>query len=160
VHAQVQAARADGYSTIWLGGISIGGFMALAYAAAYQPLAGGMIDGLCLLSPYPGNRLLLADIRRAGALANWRAPCAEGDDECRVWRWLQAHGKDGELPIYCGYGRQDRFADGQQMLAEALPPQQVDVIDGMHDWPAWRKLWNNFLDRAFAEGAPAMSRAK
>jgi hypothetical protein len=28
-----------------------------------------------------------------------------------------------------------------------LPAQRVDLIAGAHDWPSWRKLWNNFLDR-------------
>src|SRR3954465_6568239 len=47
----VLPARALGCRSIWLGGISLGGFVALAYAARFSQ----DIDGLCLLAPYLGN---------------------------------------------------------------------------------------------------------
>lgn len=139
--AVVQPAR-HAYSQIWLAGISIGGFIALAYADRFS----GCVDGLCLLAPYPGSRLLSNEIEAAGGLERWAAIDAGDDTERRVWRWLQSHGETGPQ-LYFGYGRQDRFASGQSKMAAALPTGCVDSVEGGHDWSAWRQLWDNFLDR-------------
>jgi len=63
----VLPARAAGVS-IWLGGISLGGLFALGYAAAFPD----EVDGLCLLAPYLGNRILTAEIAQAAGLAAWQ----------------------------------------------------------------------------------------
>jgi alpha-beta hydrolase superfamily lysophospholipase len=63
----VLPARTAGVS-IWLGGISLGGLTALDYAASCPE----EIDGLCLLAPYLGNRILTAEIARAPGLAAWQ----------------------------------------------------------------------------------------
>ncbi len=134
-----------GYAQVWLAGISIGGFLAMAYAQTHP----GRISGLCLLAPYPGNRMLTGEIRQAGGLHLWTAQCAADDLECRVWQWLQQRSAAVAPQIHLGFGLQDRFAAGQQLLAGALAAQQVDTVTGIHDWPAWLQLWNNFLDRHF-----------
>ncbi len=141
----VQPARLDGYREIWLAGISIGGFMALAYAVDYP----GHVNGLCLLAPYPGSRILTNEIENAGGLNQWHADGVEEDGERRVWRWLQSlQARRTNAPqIYFSYALQDRFASGQQLMAKALPEAHVDTVDGAHDWPAWQRQWNNFLDR-------------
>ena len=36
-----------------------------------------------------------------------------------------------------------RFPDG--MLAEVLPMEQVFTVEGGHDWPTWRGLWEEIL---------------
>lgn len=133
------------YPTIWLAGISLGGFIAMAHAARHS----GGVQGLCLLSPYPGNRLLTNAIVAAGGPAAWAAAdmADDSDDEQNVWRWLARVGAAGMPALHFGYAAQDRFAAGQRLMAGMLPPAQVDVIDGGHDWPSWRVLWNNFLDR-------------
>lgn len=141
LHEFVASQKANGYRKIWLAGISIGGFMALAYAQAYPD----NVTGLCLLAPYPGNRILIGEIRAAGGLLKWQVECAANDGECRVWQRLQEQIAMPE--IYYGYPDQDRFAAGQMLMAEAFDSQCVDVVAGTHDWPAWQKLWNNFLDR-------------
>lgn len=150
----MQSTLLDGYRDIWLAGISIGGFMALAY----EVLHSGTVQGLCLLAPYPGNRILANEIRSAGGLSQWNAVCSDDDMECRVWQWLKRRHTGGhELSsprVYCGIGNQDRFASGQQLMAAALPAQEIDCIDGVHDWPAWQQLWNNFLDRQMPSAAP------
>jgi pimeloyl-ACP methyl ester carboxylesterase len=45
----IAPARERARGALWLGGISLGGFMALRFAAE----ADDGIDGLCLLAPYP-----------------------------------------------------------------------------------------------------------
>jgi pimeloyl-ACP methyl ester carboxylesterase len=143
----VLPVRAAGCPVVWLAGISLGGFMALEYAAAHP----GAVDGLCLLAPYLGNRLLTREIARAQGLAAWTAgELAEADEERRLWRFIQAQGPDSRL-IHLGYGREDRFARAHGLLADALPPSAVDVVPGGHDWGTWTTLWENFLDWRFTE---------
>jgi pimeloyl-ACP methyl ester carboxylesterase len=142
----VRPAREAGCGSVWLGGISLGGSFVLDYAAS----AAGPWDGLCLLAPYLGNRLLIGEIARGGSLAAWQpGPLAESDEERRIWRFVQARGA-GQPPLYLGYGRQDRFAQGLDLMAQALPPAAVQVIEGGHDWPTWSALWEGFLDLRWA----------
>lgn len=133
-------ARASGYRQVWLGGISLGAFLALAYAADH----GQDIDGLCLLAPYPGSRITSNEIIAAGGLSAWQPGEAQlADPEFRVWNWLKS--PPAHLHIYCGYGRQDRFVKGMDMLAAALPEASVHTLPGGHDWPVWQDLWQHFL---------------
>jgi hypothetical protein len=142
----VRPAREAGCGSVWLGGISLGGSFVLDYAATDA----GPWDGLCLLAPYPGNRLLIGEIVGAGHLATWQpGPLAESDEERRIWRFIQTHGA-GRAPLYLGYGRQDRFAQGLDLMAQALPPSTVEVIEGGHDWSTWSALWERFLDLRWA----------
>ena len=141
----VAPARAAGCRSIWLAGISLGGFFALDYAATQ---AGGC-EGLCLLAPYLGSRQLIAEIAAAPSLDAWNAgPLAESDDERRIWRFIRdrrgEHGPEA-MPLYLGYGNDDRFARGHSLMAGALAPDRVDVAAGGHDWPTWHSLWELFL---------------
>jgi pimeloyl-ACP methyl ester carboxylesterase len=141
----VLPARAAGIS-IWLGGISLGGLFALAYAASYPD----EVDGLCLLAPYLGNRILTAEIAQAPGLAAWQpGELAETDEERRIWRYLKTR-RPGSTSLYLGFGQGDRFSAAHELLAETLPPDSVDVIDGGHEWSTWVRLWENFLDSHFA----------
>ena len=140
----VSPARAEGVS-VWLGGISLGGLTALDYAASCPD----EIDGLCLLAPYLGNRTLTAEIARAPGLAAWQpGELAQIDEERRIWRYIKNRGADSG-PLYLGFGRCDRFAAAQELLAATLPADSVDVIDGGHDWSTWVRLWENFLQSRF-----------
>ena len=134
------------YRSLWLAGISLGGFMALAHAARHP----GRVDGLFLLAPYPGNRLLTNAIEAAGGPARWAATAAvnAADDEENAWRWLARNGCADSAPeLHFAHADADRFGAGQRLMAQTLPPGRVELIAGGHDWPSWRTLWNNFLDR-------------
>jgi pimeloyl-ACP methyl ester carboxylesterase len=138
-------ARASGVS-IWLGGISLGGLFALSYAASHP----GEVDGLCLLAPYLGNRILTAEIAGSPGIAAWQpGELAETDEERRIWRYIK-HRCAESPPLYLGFGDQDRFAAAHELLAATLPADSVDVIAGGHEWPTWVRLWENFLDARFA----------
>lgn len=172
-------ARAWGYRRIWLAGISLGGFGALAYAAQ-QP---GEVEGVLALAPYLGRPELLQTIASAGGPLAWSkrtAPPATEDVEDAVWRWLvqlsmarqplpQLQTLPGSaalspalsplprLPtgagvvdapqLWLGYGSEDRFAAAHRMLAPLLPAGHTQVVPGGHDWPPWRALWAQWLDR-------------
>lgn len=142
----VQPAIAAGYQNIWLAGISIGGYMAVAYANCYPR----QLAGLLLLAPYPGNRMTTGEIAYAGGIAAW-APDAipDEDTERGNWYWLKTHVNSSEIEIHLSYGEQDRFAESHLMMAQALPLARVDKIPGDHVWPVWQQLWHNFLDKRF-----------
>jgi pimeloyl-ACP methyl ester carboxylesterase len=139
--AELLQAGREGSRRVWLGGISLGGLLALSLAAD----ALGGLDGLCLIAPYPGSRLTQAAIAQAGGLDVWRASAEQLEDaEFRVWRWLQRPPEG--LRAFIGWGRQDRFAAAIGQLAGCFPPRARCIVDGGHDWATWRRLWDRFLD--------------
>jgi hypothetical protein len=106
-----------------------------------------------LFAPYLGNRQLIAEIAAAPGLAAWNpGPLAQSDEERRIWRYIRDRRDDPGLaarPLYLGYGRQDRFAQGHALMAKALASEMVDVAEGGHDWPTWCTLWERFLTSKF-----------
>jgi len=146
LRAELAALRAGG-RPLWLGGISLGAYMALRYAAEFPDA----FDGLCLLAPYLGSRIIAAEVARARPLHAWRAGALTAeDDERRIWRYVL--GLRAPAPrVFIGLGAQDRFADTQRLLLRALPHAGVVQLEGGHDWPVWRQLWENFLDRHLGE---------
>jgi len=142
----IEPARVAGCRSIWLGGISLGGYLSLQYATERSGEREGAVDGLCLLAPYLGNRMVIAEITQAGGPAAWCPDAlAPIEEERRIWRFIKSlH----ESPLHChlGYGREDRFAAAHALMATVLAPDDVDVVAGGHDWPTWLRLWENFLD--------------
>lgn len=141
-------ARAAGYRSIWLVGISVGGFGALIHE---EQMPGG-VTGIVAIAPYLGERSLTREIAAAGGLSAWQAPTgdlAPEQMETRLWRWLQTQVKspsgEGSTALYLAYGTEDRFADSHRLLAAALPPQRVFTTPGGHDWAPWRRLWQQLL---------------
>ncbi len=147
----LQPQRARGYRSIWLVGISIGGFGALIHELA-RP---GCVDGIVALAPYLGRRPLGAEIHKAGGLRAWKAPDGPPPDQemdRKLWPWLQQYADSKKAqkkhlpPLYLGFGLADRFASNHKLLAEALPCDHVFTTEGGHDWPQWSKLWKKVLD--------------
>lgn len=144
--AIVLPARTLG-TAVWLGGISLGAYIALCYATQHAR----ELAGLCLFAPYLGSHIVTMEIERAGGVHHWTAESVGDDDEERsVWRFIKNH---GSLPLHLGLGRDDRFARRHGLLARALPAAAVDIVPGGHDWPTWRRLWDNFLDAQFTHRA-------
>jgi len=140
----ISPARALGCA-VWLGGISLGAYIALCYAAQGEDGP----DGLCVLAPYLGSHIVTDEIAREG-IEHWRpGGPAEDDEERQVWRFIRGL-RSGVLPVHLGLGSEDRFADRHQLMAAALAPADVDVVPGTHDWPTWRRLWERFLDARLA----------
>jgi alpha-beta hydrolase superfamily lysophospholipase len=142
--SEIVVPARDSGASVWLAGISLGGLLALDYASAHL----GEIDGLCLLAPYLGNRMLINEIVAVG-LAAWEpGELAESDAERRIWRYIKT--RVDSRPLFLGYGRDDRFAQAHDLLAAALPGGSVNVVGGGHDWRTWTRLWEIFLDSHFA----------
>ena len=157
--AQLQAtviapARAAGCRSIWLGGISLGGYLSLQYATERSGEPYAPVDGLCLLAPYLGNRMVIAEITQAGGPAAWSPDAlAPIEEERRIWRFIKTL-RESPMDCHLGYGREDRFAAAHALMATMLRPDDVDVVAGGHDWPTWLRLWENFLDSRFRGSAP------
>lgn len=166
----VAPARAQGYQRVWLVGISLGGFGALAYASLHGQDRRHGIDGVLAVAPYLGSPRLLAELQAAGGPRAWAdadaaasaaprpADEAGGQDagERVLWRWLARPPTDAP-PVYLGYGTEDRLADGHRLLAGVLPPEHVATVPGGHDWPPWRALWQQWLGRGLLD-APLHTR--
>jgi pimeloyl-ACP methyl ester carboxylesterase len=140
----IRPARAQGYGQIWLVGISIGAVGAMLYADAHPE----DVDGVVLIAPYLGTQLTANEIKRAGGLSHWRSPpITPGDIDTILWHWLQGQttveSTVKKMPLYLGYGEQDRFRYNDEVLRAALAASQVFTAPGGHDWPAWRTLWEH-----------------
>jgi pimeloyl-ACP methyl ester carboxylesterase len=144
--AIIEPARAQGYTRLWLLGISLGGMGALLYASAHAE-----VEGLVLLAPFLGTKGTIAELAKAGGLAAWSpAGSAATDSEQSMLVWLQKFlAQNPARPaLYLGYGRTDRFAPGHLLLADLLPEDHVVSADGGHDWETWRTLWQRVLEHA------------
>ena len=136
-------ARAAGHRRVVLGGISAGALTALIHADEYP----GTVDALLLVAPYPGNRMLSAQISDAGGLSAWTPGPLDADDgELRGWRALQGLARQAVPPVWLGFGENDRFAGGQRLMAAALPPTHCVRMPGAHDWSTWAALWRRLLE--------------
>lgn len=150
----VGPARARGYQQVWLIGMSLGGMGTLYYARS-RPAD---VTGVLALAPYLGEPELIAEIDEQGGLASWQAPprvdaLTPDNYQREIWRWLQAirRGAEAGPDIYLGFGRSDKLARADALLADALPDDHVSVIPGAHDWHTWRHLFDQFVrDSDFA----------
>ena len=148
----IEPALAQGYTKVWLVGISIGAFGALLHAEE-RPQG---IEGLVLLGPYLGKRAATEWIRAKGGLARWQAPprpagaLDEDSIDDALWAWLQPYAeRPRRTPrpwLFLGYGVDDRFAASDRLLGAALPAEQVFRAAGGHDWAPWRSAWRAMLE--------------
>jgi pimeloyl-ACP methyl ester carboxylesterase len=144
LRSEIVLPARDSGAAVWLAGISLGGLVALDYASSHC----GELDGLCLLAPYLGNRMLLNEIAATSGLAAWEpGELAEAEAERRIWRYIKTRADLAKL--FLGYGRDDRFSAAHEMLAAALPADWVEVVAGGHEWRTWLNLWEKFLDSHF-----------
>lgn len=131
------------YAKVWLGGISLGGELAMLQAAQTPAL----VDGLCLLAPYPGSRITLNALAAAGGVDAWEpTPAQLRDPEFRLWQWLKQ--PPATMPVFVGYGEADRFAAGMAQVASRFAHAVSMTVPGPHDWTAWRPLWQAFVNAA------------
>ena len=152
-------------ASLWLLGISLGGMGASLYARAHP----GTVAGLVLLAPFFAVRGTIAEVTRAGGLAQWQPGAVAADDEERLLlQWLKAYRADmpADMPgdssaglanaapaIRLGYGTNDRYAPASSLLEARLPAAQVATVAGGHDWDTWIVLWRQLLDRGLFAGS-------
>lgn len=145
-HDLLASARA-GHEHVWIVGVSMGGFGSLHYTQQHQ----AHVDGVLAIAPYLGDRKLGDEILRAGGLARWTpdppAPLTKKNYQRQLWSWLHRQTAPGAAgpTLLLAYGDDDRLAPQDQILADALPQDQVFHAPGGHDWPVWRTLLNAAL---------------
>ena len=137
-------ALAHGTRQIWVVGVSIGGTGALLYAREHPR----DVAGILAIAPYLGEKPVVDEIAGPGLRA-WRPQGPAGGDtfEHTVWRFLQGYSSSASplVPLYLGYGRKDRFARADGLLAAVLPHDRVFLAEGGHEWKPWRSVWDQFL---------------
>lgn len=146
----VLPARTQGYRSIWLAGISLGGFGTLLYGAKAPPEALAAIDGLIAIAPYLGDEDVAEEIRDAGGLAVWPCDAANGEYTRQLFAWLRGYA-DPEAPrppLFLGVGADDRYADQARLVAPLLPAGNYLEVQGAHEWRPWLRIWGEMLDRA------------
>ncbi|HKN85806.1 MAG TPA: alpha/beta fold hydrolase [Nitrospiraceae bacterium] len=139
-----EPAKMLGYQNRWLVGISLGGFGALLYTSRHDT----DVTGVVAIAPYLGRPELVAEIAAAGGIRNWSPDAlGEHDYERHVWAWLKRYGRpDTHWPALClAYGNRDTFVEAHRVLGAVLPPKQVFIESGAHDWTTWQKLWQTIL---------------
>ena len=151
LHEEVVApARSRGYREVWLGGASMGGMGTLLYDKFYP----GDADGLFLLAPYLGDRAILSEIMQAGGVAQWTpGPVQEMSDatwQRELWRHLKSWQQDPAKSrnVWMATGDRDRLREANAILAPLLPPGQVLVRPGGHDWTVWSPATREILEAA------------
>lgn len=124
-------------------GVSMGGLGALTYSLRYP----GQVDEMGLLSPFVGEKELLAEIEKAGGLENWSSPVvtprSKSEALQKLWmemkrQWLSRCGPPFAISLVVG--KSDKLLTSNRFFARALlKPDQVIEIEGGHDWDCWRR---------------------
>ena len=144
----IEPARARGYRSIWLAGISLGGMGSLLYAKS----APGEIDGLIALAPFIGSYNVLSEVAEAGGIARWQPalPLQPGDFQRDLLRWLKGYGDPAQARpvLYIGYGTRDRLEPFPGLFDGLLPADHLLSAPGGHDWAPWKAMWVDALERA------------
>ncbi|RYF41275.1 MAG: hypothetical protein EOO25_10355 [Comamonadaceae bacterium] len=123
----IAPARGRGYAQIWLVGASLGGMGALLHQRSYP----GSVDGMVLLAPYLGE-----SAAQPLLLQHLESLRREPQRARNVW---------------LAYGRSDRLRASMPLLEPLLPPGQVLVRDGGHDWQLWSPVTGDILRRVDAQ---------
>jgi pimeloyl-ACP methyl ester carboxylesterase len=138
-------AVSKGYKNIWLVGISMGGLGSLLYVKE-QP---EYVKGIVLISPFLGYDKIITEIADSHDLSSWNPGQYVPDDdwERMLWHWIKDEIAGQEtLPIFLGYGREDKYVKGQRLFATAIPEERVLSIDGAHTTATFTAIWTKFLD--------------
>lgn len=143
----IEPARTQGYENIWLVGVSMGGLGSVLYLKERTP----DVDGIIILAPFLGYDSIIKEISSAGGLLEWQPGRYDENKDWQrmLWHWLQQYaGQIDQLPpIYLGYGQDDTYVTGQDLLAAVLPPERVVVTSGGHDLRTFQKIWDIYLGK-------------
>lgn len=133
----------DRYDELWIVGISMGGYGAVAYAERYPD----EVTGVVLLAPYLGQKKIIKSVEKAGGIAAWdpsdvEAKSSRTQHGVTLWKWLGARPEHPDAPIvYLTSGESDSHMRQLAVLRSALPEERVRTVPGGHDWEAWRPLF-------------------
>lgn len=146
-------ARRHGYRSVWLVGVSLGGYGAVMVARAHP----SMVDGVILVAPMlgvpPKEDGVAREISDAGGLHDWpgldpaqAAPRHHFREPRLVWDWLRETTMNRPERLVLAFGSRDRLQARHRLLAAAMSPSRVLDAEGAHDWETWSSLWDRVLD--------------
>lgn len=146
-------AVSQGYTNIWLVGVSMGGLGSLMYFKEKPEY----ISGIFLISPFLGYEEIIEEVSDAG-VRSWEPGSYDPDDdwERMFWHWIR-DSVDGKktIPIFLGFGEEDKYSKGQRLFSTVIPPKRVLSQSGEHDIPTFTSLWNRFLtEKMYLTGGP------
>lgn len=145
----IEPAKKQGYETISLLGISMGGMGSILYSEKFPD----DVDRIYLVAPYLADEDVHDEIRSAGGLSTWQMSGIKRDDwEYILWQRLKEITTDNKLKnkIFLGYGDKDRLT-GHDLLAQNIPAKHVVKISGTHKDVTFRQVWRMMLERGFLE---------
>lgn len=142
----ILSAIAEGYTNIWLVGVSMGGLGAMFYLRERPEY----IDGVFLIYPFLGDEDIISEIKSSGGLRAWQPGQYEPEVDWQrmIWDWIQEKniGATG-TPVVLGYGDRDWYVDAHNLFSENIPDERVIRIEGSHNMATMRSLWIEFLER-------------
>ena len=147
-------AKQQGYKSISLVGISMGGLGSILYSEKFPE----NIDRLYLFAPYLGEEVVHKAIRSAGGLKSWQIKKEnETDWNHYIWRRLQEITTDPQLKnqIFLGYGEQDEMR-GLDILEQSIPAGHIVTVPGGHKDIVFAKLWEIMLEKGFVDTPKAV----
>ena len=130
----IKPALDAGYSEIYLGGTSLGGFGSLLYLKQYP----NDINKIFILAPY------LGDAQDYNYLIENTSP-PQVPRDVNLWPWLTQLPDTTKHKIYLAYGINDKFAAPNKLLADHLPQDHTVTQTGKHNWKTWAQLWPSLL---------------
>ena len=105
---------------------------------------------ITVIAPFLGDPEIIDEIAGEGGVRNWSPGGYDPSEDWQrlLWDWLKSYADnpEGRIPLYLGYGQEDRFIKAHRLLAEILPQQRVYAVEGGHDPETMRRLWLRFLD--------------
>jgi len=134
----IQPAQEQGYESIHIAGISLGGFGALKYYESHA----NTVDKLLLFAPF------LGEYEDYGYLLDNSMQPSESDRNS--WPWFVANKEALKPAVYLAFGWDDKFAKPNRLFADTLnlPNEQVTSMAGGHKWKVWKELWPKQLQKA------------
>lgn len=141
----ITPAKLNGYDTIWMVGVSMGGLGSLLYCKEHAD----QIDGIYLISPFLGYKSIIREIEKSGDVESWLPgkDINEDDWQRSLWAWIKENSEnDFPVPVYLASGKSDPYKRGQKLLAGALAEDHVLFIDGKHNYQTFVTLWKAFLE--------------
>ena len=142
----ITPAKHKGYEAIILVGTSLGGHGALLYVTEYPKDVYAVVLFAPFVTGFPPAKL----VQEPGGLNKWEGNCpfTEWTYACSLWKAIKHYGSDPSKRkgIFLAYGTEDRFAKECSILGKFLPPRNVFITSGGHDWTTWNKLWIDMFD--------------
>ena len=141
----IEPAIAEGYDTIVVVGLSMGGYGALWTSDSIP----GDVDGIVLMAPYLGDIDAPKGVKEHGGMREWVASFSDELDFDEIpWIWADGliYGDRGNPQIVLAYGDADRLKPNASVLEKHLPREHVFTNDGPHKWTAWTPLWSDIME--------------